>query len=236
MRRALTAAMKARDRRAVTVLRSALAAIDNAEAVDTAKGPPGEGHPAGEGEIAGAAIGVGAAEAARRTLTPAETEAIVRAEVDERQTAADALRTRRTAPTRRPPTRRGRSPPRLSRHGRRRPRRARRRPRLTGRRPRRTRRQPRTGYLTRRMGLGGLGRFGVARRWAGGVLLGVGLVDWGEQGVGVGDVDLVAGEGGGEGVEVQVPAGGCEDVLVGGGDLVGEVEQGVVAVGFRAPR
>jgi len=90
MRRALTAAMKARDRRAVTVLRSALAAIDNAEAVDTAKGPPGEGHPTGEGEIAGAALGVGAAEAARRTLTPAETEAIVRAEVDERQTAADA--------------------------------------------------------------------------------------------------------------------------------------------------
>jgi uncharacterized protein len=90
MRRALTVAMKARDQRAVTALRSALAAIDNAEAVDTATGPPGEGRPAVEGKIAGAAVGVGAAEAARRTLTPAQTGAIVRAEVDERQTTADA--------------------------------------------------------------------------------------------------------------------------------------------------
>ncbi len=37
MRRALPAAMRARDHRAVTALRSALAAIDNAEAVDPAK-------------------------------------------------------------------------------------------------------------------------------------------------------------------------------------------------------
>jgi uncharacterized protein YqeY len=106
MRRALTAAMKARDRRAVTALRSALAAIDNAEAVDTANPPPvdtantppateghppaTEGDPAGEGRIAGATVGVGAAEVARRTLTPAETLAIVREEVAERQTAAHA--------------------------------------------------------------------------------------------------------------------------------------------------
>ena len=86
MRRALTAAMKARDQCAVTALRSALAAIDNAEAVDTAGG----GHPTGEGRIAGAILGVGAAEAARRTLTPVETQAIVRQEVAERQTAAHA--------------------------------------------------------------------------------------------------------------------------------------------------
>jgi uncharacterized protein len=63
MRRALTAAMKARDQRAVAALRSALAAIDNAEAVEAA----GEGHPPGEGRIAGAVLGVGAAEVARRT-------------------------------------------------------------------------------------------------------------------------------------------------------------------------
>lgn len=86
MRRALTAAMKARDQRAVAALRSALAAIDNAEAVEAA----GEGHPPGEGRIAGAVLGVGAAEVARRTLTPAETQAIVRQEVAERQTAAQA--------------------------------------------------------------------------------------------------------------------------------------------------
>jgi uncharacterized protein YqeY len=152
MRRALTAAMKSRDRPAVTALRSALAAIDNAEAVDIAATPqaaggpapsaeaqpgegraasveaqpgeerpasvdaqPGEGHAArvdtepGEGRsasaedpsagqreptvagrIAGAAVGLGAAEVERRTLTPAETQAIVRGEVAERQTAAHA--------------------------------------------------------------------------------------------------------------------------------------------------
>ena len=86
MRRALTAAMKARDQHAVTALRSALAAIDNAEAVDAA----GQGHPTGEGRIAGAILGIGAAEVARRTLTPAETQTIVRQEVAERQTAAHA--------------------------------------------------------------------------------------------------------------------------------------------------
>ena len=116
MRRALTAAMKTRDRPTVTALRSALAAIDNAEAVDIATTPraaggyppsadaqPGEGRPASaedpsagqreptvEGRIAGAAVGLGAAEVERRTLTPAETQAIVRGEVAERQTAAHA--------------------------------------------------------------------------------------------------------------------------------------------------
>jgi uncharacterized protein YqeY len=89
MRRGLTAAMKARDKRAVAVLRSTLAAIDNAEAVDAAQAPSaGGGRPAGEGEIAGAVLGVGAAEVERRTLTAAEMEALVRREVAERQTAA----------------------------------------------------------------------------------------------------------------------------------------------------
>jgi uncharacterized protein len=101
MRRALPAAMKARDQPAVTALRSALAAIDNAEAVDTAKATPtAEAHPAGAGEVAsgqvtgdeivGAAVGLGAAEVERRTLTSAEMEAIVREEAAERQTAARA--------------------------------------------------------------------------------------------------------------------------------------------------
>jgi uncharacterized protein len=108
--------MKARDQPAVTALRSALAAIDNAEAVDIARATPAaEEHPAVAGEttggettgggipdrgiaggkvagggIAGAAVGLGAAEVERRTLTSAEMEAIVREEVAERQTAARA--------------------------------------------------------------------------------------------------------------------------------------------------
>jgi uncharacterized protein YqeY len=87
MRRGLTAAMKARDKPAVAALRSTLAAIDNAEAVDAAAGG---GQPAGEGAIAGAALGVGAAEVERRPLTAAETEAVVRREAAERQSAAHA--------------------------------------------------------------------------------------------------------------------------------------------------
>jgi uncharacterized protein YqeY len=81
--------MKARDKRAVVTLRSALAAIDNAEAVEVAQAPSaGGGRPAGEGEIAGAVLGVGAAEVERRTLTAAEMEALLRREAAERQTAA----------------------------------------------------------------------------------------------------------------------------------------------------
>jgi hypothetical protein len=50
MRRALTAAIKARDRSAVTALRSALAAIDNAEAVDPATTPPATARQPGPGK------------------------------------------------------------------------------------------------------------------------------------------------------------------------------------------
>ena len=94
--------MKARDKRAVAALRSTLAAIDNAEAIDVTEvsptggrppaaeeiPPAGAGRPAEEGRIAGAALGVGAAEVERRALTAAETEAIVRREVAERRSAA----------------------------------------------------------------------------------------------------------------------------------------------------
>jgi uncharacterized protein YqeY len=103
--------MKARDKRAVATLRPTLAAIDNAEAVDATQvpsadvdhpasegavpagedaPPAGDRYAAGEGAIAGAARGVGAAEVERRVLTAAETEAIVRREVAERQSAAHA--------------------------------------------------------------------------------------------------------------------------------------------------
>ena len=86
LRAALVPAMKARDGAAVAALRSALGAIDNAEAVQAAPGPPaGAGHP----DLAGTVAGVGAAEAARRSLSEAEVEAIVRAEVADRRAAAD---------------------------------------------------------------------------------------------------------------------------------------------------
>jgi uncharacterized protein YqeY len=72
--------MKARDRVAVGVLRSTLAAIENAEAVVPA-------------EIKGLAIeqsplGVGAAEAERRVLSPDDIAQIVRDEVTAREEAA----------------------------------------------------------------------------------------------------------------------------------------------------
>jgi uncharacterized protein YqeY len=80
LRQALPAAMKARDRVAVNVLRSTLAAIENAEAVVPA-------------ETTGLAIeqtplGVGAAEAERRMLSPDDIMRIVRGEVASREQAA----------------------------------------------------------------------------------------------------------------------------------------------------
>jgi uncharacterized protein len=84
LRRALPTAMRSRDALAVAALRSALAAIDNAEAVDAAGPQAGTGHP----ELAGTVAGLGAAEVERRTLTQAQMEGIVRAEVADRETAA----------------------------------------------------------------------------------------------------------------------------------------------------
>jgi hypothetical protein len=94
LRRSLTAALKARDKDAVSVLRSALSAIGNAEAVDA--GEPGSGRPAATGSdhfagavpFAGPRTGLGAAEAERRHLAEADVAAIVRAEAAEREAAA----------------------------------------------------------------------------------------------------------------------------------------------------
>src|SRR5829696_9540635 len=103
MRRGLFDAMKARDQQAVAALRSTLARIDNAEAVDPEAVDPeavdpeavddgpalgtDQGHPA----VAGSVLGVGAAEVDRRVLTPEEMAAMVRDEVTEREVAADVL-------------------------------------------------------------------------------------------------------------------------------------------------
>jgi uncharacterized protein len=83
LRAALPAAMKARDRAAVAALRSTLAAIDNAEAVAPA------GEAAGGQAIEQVAIGVGATEVERRELTDSEIDQVVRAEIADREAAAD---------------------------------------------------------------------------------------------------------------------------------------------------
>lgn len=77
--------MKARDTGAVAALRSAIAAIDNAQAV-----PPshrGESHQE-SGHVAGARAGMGSTEAQRRTLTVVELRAILTEQVSERLLAA----------------------------------------------------------------------------------------------------------------------------------------------------
>ena len=80
LRRALTTALKSRDAVAVSALRSALAAIENAGAVD-----PGHAPPPGSGPIAGAVDGLVAAEVERR---PVDVRAVVAAEVEQRRSAA----------------------------------------------------------------------------------------------------------------------------------------------------
>jgi len=80
LRHALPAAMKARDRVAVNVLRSTLAAIENAEAVAPAE-TTGRA-------IEQAPLGVGAAEAERHILSPADITRIVRGEIASREEAA----------------------------------------------------------------------------------------------------------------------------------------------------
>ncbi|MEU6817509.1 hypothetical protein [Streptomyces sp. NPDC046860] len=77
--------MRARDKAAVSALRSTLAALDNAEAV-----------PVDDAVVRGAAIeespaGAGATEAARRELSEGGVSEIVRAEAAERLDAAALL-------------------------------------------------------------------------------------------------------------------------------------------------
>lgn len=76
-------AMKDRDRVATAVLRSALAAIDNAEAVDASLAPPEQ-----PGVIAGGVAGLGAGEVPRRTITDDHVRAILLEAITERELAA----------------------------------------------------------------------------------------------------------------------------------------------------
>lgn len=79
LRSRLTTAMRARDRDAVSAVRGALAAIDNAEAVPVAARPAGGS--ATSDDVAGAVLGVGAAEADRLVLGDAAERAVVDAEI-----------------------------------------------------------------------------------------------------------------------------------------------------------
>ncbi len=78
-------ALQRRDRVAVSAVRSALAAIDNAGAV-----PPGPAAApaAGSMYVAGSSGGLGTGQAERRSLSKSEVAGIVRAEIAERQAAA----------------------------------------------------------------------------------------------------------------------------------------------------
>lgn len=83
----LTVAIKTGDRITISALRSALAALENAETADGDRSSR-SAQPSSE-YIAGAAAGLGTAEVPRRNLTDAHAEAIVRREVTERLQAAD---------------------------------------------------------------------------------------------------------------------------------------------------
>ncbi|MCE1180077.1 MAG: hypothetical protein LWW86_13790 [Micrococcales bacterium] len=85
LRAAMARAMKERDREALAACRTALAAIDNAEAAPVETLPPA-------GAVEGSAIGVGAADRARRELSDEEMRAVVQGEIDERRAAIETLR------------------------------------------------------------------------------------------------------------------------------------------------
>ena len=84
MRRDLRTAMKAREPAIVSALRTTLAALDNAEAVEV---PPEDG--ALGGPVAGARAGVGSTEVARRTLSMDEVLGVLEEQITDRLAAAD---------------------------------------------------------------------------------------------------------------------------------------------------
>lgn len=93
LRRRLRAAMRARDLLAVTALRSAISALDNAEAVDLSE--VAESAPVTTGEhVAGGVVGLGATEVPRRVLDAVQQHAVVVNEISDRRSAADAYEQR----------------------------------------------------------------------------------------------------------------------------------------------
>ncbi|MGN6677655.1 MAG: hypothetical protein ACTHKL_07695, partial [Streptosporangiaceae bacterium] len=91
LRSSLREALRSRDVPAASALRSALAAVDNAEAVPVSRT---KATATSSEHFAGAAAGLGAAEAERRSLTKAQICEIVDAEIGERLTAAEHYESR----------------------------------------------------------------------------------------------------------------------------------------------
>src|SRR4029077_19869663 len=85
LRESLKVALHAHNGIAASAIRSAMAAIDNAGALDGAHPP----EPTG-GTVRPVHLGVGAAEARRRELSAEDVVEIVRREVGDRMAAADA--------------------------------------------------------------------------------------------------------------------------------------------------
>jgi uncharacterized protein len=83
LRESLKVALRARDTIAVSAIRSAMGAVDNAEAVDRSHACP----PAA-GTIAKAHLGVGTGEVVRRELSGQDVVEIIRAEISDRTAAA----------------------------------------------------------------------------------------------------------------------------------------------------
>jgi hypothetical protein len=84
LRRHLNQAMRDRDRVATAALRDAIAALDNAEAID----PSDDVTSAASEYVAGGVVGLGAAEAERRVLDLVSQRAILRADMEARLDAA----------------------------------------------------------------------------------------------------------------------------------------------------
>jgi hypothetical protein len=79
LRHGLTTALKARDTEALAALRTAVAAIDNAEAIATTD----THRRVTSADIAGASSGVGSTEAVRRSLSSRELRDLVREQITE---------------------------------------------------------------------------------------------------------------------------------------------------------
>jgi uncharacterized protein len=85
LRHRLRAAVRDHDRIAIAALREAIAALDNAEALPIDTDLNAQAGP----YVAGGAVGLGAAEAERRTLDVAAQQAIVTTIIDARLAAAN---------------------------------------------------------------------------------------------------------------------------------------------------
>lgn len=85
LRHGLITALKARDTDALAALRTAIAAIDNAQAVSASAPAPA----VASAHVAGACSGPGSTEAARRQLGRGELSDILRAQVAEHTREAD---------------------------------------------------------------------------------------------------------------------------------------------------